>query len=70
MEAEKLGVEFLGEIPLDMEVRLRSDQGQPIVVSSPNSMHAQIYKDIAQKVWEQIERGETSARPAPKMVIE
>jgi len=70
MEAEKLGVEFLGEIPLDMEVRLRSDQGQPIVVSSPNSMHAQIYKDIAQKVWEQIEQGETSARPAPKMVIE
>ncbi len=71
MEAEKLGVEFLGEVPLDMEVRLRSDQGQPIVVSSPNSMHAQIYKDIAQNVWAQVERGaDAAASAAPSIVFE
>ncbi len=70
-EAEKLGVEFLGEVPLEMEVRLTSDQGQPIVVSSPNSMHAQIYKDIAQNVWAQIESGAgASATPAPSIVFE
>ena len=71
MESEKLGMEFLGEVPLDMEVRLRSDQGQPIVVSSPNSMHAQIYKDIAQNVWAQIERGADGASAAaPSIVFE
>lgn len=71
MESEKLGMEFLGEVPLDMEVRLRSDQGQPIVVSSPNSMHAQIYKDIAQNVWAQIERGaDDASAAAPSIVFE
>ena len=71
MESEKLGMEFLGEVPLDIEVRLRSDQGQPIVVSSPNSMHAQIYKDIAQNVWAQIERGaDDASSAAPSIVFE
>ena len=70
LEAEKLGMDFLGEVPLDMEVRLRSDQGQPIVVSKPDSMHAGIYKDIATRVWAKIEQGEGQTRAAPKIVIE
>ena len=70
LEAEKLGMDFLGEVPLDMEVRLRSDQGQPIVVSKPDSMHAGIYKDIATRVWAKIEQGEGQTRPPPKIVIE
>jgi len=70
LEAEKLGMDFLGEVPLDMEVRLRSDQGQPIVVSKPDSMHAGIYRDIATAVWAKIEQGESQARAAPKIVIE
>ena len=70
LEAEKLGMDFLGEVPLDMEVRLRSDQGQPIVVSKPDSMHAGIYKDIATRIWAKIEQGEGQTRAAPKIVIE
>jgi len=70
LEAEKLGMDFLGEVPLDMEVRLRSDQGQPIVVSKPDSLHAGIYKDIAAIIWEKIGEGEGQTRAAPKIVIE
>ena len=70
LEAEKLGMDFLGEVPLDMEVRLRSDQGQPIVVSKPDSLHAGIYKDIAASIWTKIAEGEGQTRAAPKIVIE
>ena len=70
LEAEKLGMDFLGEVPLDMEVRLRSDQGQPIVVSKPDSMHAGIYRDIATAVWARVEEGAGQTRAAPKIVIE
>ena len=54
-----------------MEVRLRSDQGQPIVVSSPNSLHAEIYKNIADAVWTQIDETEGGGvKPAPSIVFE
>lgn len=70
-EAEKLGVEFLGEVPLEMEVRRRSDAGQPIVVSDPESEHARIYREIADRAWAQISEGETTgAKAAPRIVIE
>jgi ATP-binding protein involved in chromosome partitioning len=68
-EAEKLGVPFLGEVPLDKEVRLRSDQGEPVVASLPDSQHAAIYRDIARQVWAAVEAG-AGARPAPRIVIE
>jgi ATP-binding protein involved in chromosome partitioning len=50
-EAERLGVEFLGEIPLDVAIRTTSDDGQPIVASQPNSPHAVVYRSIAARVW-------------------
>ncbi|HFC05164.1 MAG TPA: iron-sulfur cluster carrier protein ApbC, partial [Rhizobiales bacterium] len=50
-EAEKLELPFLGEIPLDKNVRIRSDSGEPIVVSEPDSIHAGLYKDIAKQIW-------------------
>ena len=68
-EAERIGVPFLGEVPLDKEVRIRSDSGEPVVVSLPQSAHAAIYKDIAKLVWQQLEGGK-SARPAPRIVVE
>ena len=68
-EAAKLGVPFLGEVPLDTEVRLRSDRGEPVVVSMPDSAHAAIYRDIAAQVWKTIESGALS-RPAPKFTVE
>ncbi len=66
-EAERLGVPFLGEVPLDMEVRLRSDRGEPIVASLPQSQHAAIYRDIARQIWAMLEHG-TLSRPAPRIV--
>ncbi len=68
-EAERLGTPFLGEVPLTMAIRETSDAGQPIVASDPKSVHAGIYRDIARKVWDQIEGG-AAPRAAPKIVIE
>jgi ATP-binding protein involved in chromosome partitioning len=49
-EAERLGVPFLGEIPLHMDIRATSDAGNPVVVSDPDGPHAAIYRSIAGKV--------------------
>ena len=54
-EAEKLGVPFLGGIPLHMDVRATSDRGQPIVVTDPESLHARIYTELAGKTWSEIQ---------------
>ncbi len=70
-EAEKLGVPFLGEVPLDSEVRRRSDEGQPIVISDPESAHAQLYKEISVRVWDEIIKDDgTHSKPAPNIVME
>ncbi len=50
-EAEKLGVPFLGGVPLDMEIRATSDEGQPIVATQPDSPHSVAYREIARRVW-------------------
>ena len=49
-EAERLGVSFLGEIPLDMKIRITSDEGTPIVVAEPDGPHAAAYRRIAEGV--------------------
>ncbi|NUB23225.1 iron-sulfur cluster carrier protein ApbC, partial [Azospirillum formosense] len=53
-EASDLGMEFLGEVPLHLDIRETSDQGQPIVVSQPESEHAKVYRGIAKRLWEKI----------------
>ena len=45
--ALRLGVDFLGEIPLDLDIRTTSDSGRPIVVTQPESPHAESYRQIA-----------------------
>lgn len=67
-EAERIGVPFLGAVPLTMSIRETSDAGTPIVVSEPDGPQAQSYREIAQKVWTEIGRG--TARTAPKIVFE
>ena len=70
-EAERLGIDFLGEIPLDIIIRETSDGGRPIVVSEPESENAQAYRAIADKVWEKIEHSLSDmAASAPKIVIQ
>ena len=54
-EAEKLGVPFLGEVPLHMSIRATSDAGTPVVDSEPDGPHAAIYRAIGAKVREQLQ---------------
>jgi ATP-binding protein involved in chromosome partitioning len=53
-EAERLGVPFLGEVPLHMAIRETSDAGNPVVVSEPDGPHAAIYRAIGAKVRDQL----------------
>jgi ATP-binding protein involved in chromosome partitioning len=67
-EAERIGVPFLGEVPLTINIRETSDAGTPLVASEPNGIVAGIYKDIAAKVWAEV--GGQPQRPAPAIVFE
>ncbi|MBX3582424.1 MAG: P-loop NTPase [Rhizobiaceae bacterium] len=70
-EAERLGVTFLGEVPLEMQIRETSDSGEPVTVSDPQGPQAAIYRSIAAKVWERL--GEERAKhegAAPAIVFE
>ena len=70
-EADRLGIDFLGEIPLDIAIRETSDSGRPIVVSQPDSAQAKTYRAIADKVWEKVSQvlaaRETST---PKIIVQ
>jgi len=68
-EAERLGVPFLGEVPLEMSIRETSDAGLPIVATQPDSPNAAAYRAIATNVRAQLDLG-MAAKPAPKIVIE
>ena len=59
-EAERLGVPFLGEVPLHMSIRAMSDAGTPVVNSEPDGPHAAIYRSIAAQVRDQLQ-GVTAA---------
>jgi ATP-binding protein involved in chromosome partitioning len=63
-EAERLGLPFLGGVPLDMEIRVRSDEGRPIVATDPDGPHARVFRDIAANTWGALQ-GEAGARVAP-----
>ena len=67
-EAEKLGVDFLGELPLDMAIRETSDGGHPIVVAAPDSGPAKTYRAIAEQVWQKVKGA--PAKAAPRIVIQ
>src|SRR5579883_2201300 len=66
-EADRLGVPFLGEVPLDIAIREKSDAGLPVVATDPQSEHAKIYRDIAARVRDGLR---ATSKPAPKIVIE
>ncbi|MFN4283336.1 MAG: iron-sulfur cluster carrier protein ApbC [Alphaproteobacteria bacterium] len=65
-EADKIGVEFLGEVPLHIAIRETSDAGTPITATQPDSPQAKAYRAIAKRVWEKIDG---AARKAPRIVI-
>jgi len=70
-EAERLGVDFLGEVPLHMDIRETSDSGHPIVVSDPESEHAKCYREIGDGVWGRIKTTLVARQAAaPSIVIQ
>ena len=68
-EAERLGTEFLGEVPLDIVIRETSDEGRPVVVSQPQSAHAEVYRQMAARVWQKIGGGATR-KAAPRIGVQ
>jgi ATP-binding protein involved in chromosome partitioning len=68
--AATLGMEFLGEMPLDIEIRATSDEGRPIVVSHPDSPHAATYRAIAEKIWSAVGAAEGTGKAAPNIVMQ
>ena len=69
-EAKKLGVPFLGEVPLTMSVRETSDEGKPLVATDPDSEIAKAYRQIAERAWDELERQKAAHRQAPEIVME
>ena len=70
-EAVKLGIDFLGEVPLHIDIRETSDGGRPIVVSKPESEFAKIYRAIADQVWAKVDQSLAGGRRgAPKIVMQ
>jgi ATP-binding protein involved in chromosome partitioning len=66
-EAERLGVPFLGEVPLAIDIREKSDAGAPVVATEPDGAHAKIFREIAARVRDGLR---AESRQAPKIVIE
>jgi ATP-binding protein involved in chromosome partitioning len=69
--AEKYGVDFLGEIPLDLDIRENSDSGRPLVVTRPDGPQAACYLAIARAVIEQLgSTGESKKKAFPKIIFD
>ncbi len=69
-EADRQGIEFLGEIPLLLDIRTASDAGTPIVADAPDSQAAQAFAAIAQRLWVKAEAEVAGkAASAPRIVI-
>jgi ATP-binding protein involved in chromosome partitioning len=66
-EAAKLGVDFLGEIPLLLDIRTASDAGKPIAAEMPDSEAARAYAALANSVWKKISE---PVAAGPRIVIE
>jgi ATP-binding protein involved in chromosome partitioning len=46
--AERLGTTLLGQVPLLPEIRIGGDTGQPVVVESPQSLAANVFREIGE----------------------
>ena len=66
-EAEAMGSEFLGEIPLVLDIREAGDAGTPIAASAPDSPPAQAFAKVAARLWEKVGGGTAAA--GPRIVI-
>jgi ATP-binding protein involved in chromosome partitioning len=69
-EAERLGTEFLGEVPLLLDIRTASDAGTPIVAAAPESDAANAFATVAERVWRKVTGAGTARSSGPQIVVE
>jgi ATP-binding protein involved in chromosome partitioning len=69
-EAQHLGTEFLGEVPLLLDIRTASDGGTPIAASAPESEAARAFGAIAARVWEKVSGAGVVRASGPRIVVE
>nr|XP_010932492.1 iron-sulfur protein NUBPL isoform X2 [Elaeis guineensis] len=67
--AEELDIKFLGEIPLELDIRSSSDEGHPIVISAPNSSAAKAYTDVAEKVARRLGEFAEQRQQGPQIML-
>ena len=65
--AASMGVDFLGEVPLEMAIRAAADSGIPIVAADPDGPHAAAYRRIAEALLPKLRAGAASG---PEIIIE
>ncbi|OMO78417.1 ATPase-like, ParA/MinD [Corchorus capsularis] len=53
--AAEMGLQLVGEIPIEVDIRKGCDEGVPIVVSAPDSVVSKAYNDVAQNVVTRLE---------------
>ncbi len=69
--AEQYGVTVLGQLPLDLSIRLSADQGKPSVAAEPDGEIARRYQAIARQVAIRVaERARDFSSRIPKIVIQ
>ena len=68
-EAERLGLPFLGAIPLHIEIRELSDTGKPVVATAPDSPNAKAFRDVAAVTWAGVMAGAGSKVAPPNLEV-
>lgn len=66
-EAERLGLKFLGGIPIHMDISELSDAGTPVTAVRPDSPEAEIFKEVAARVWGEVEASRGIEAPVIKV---
>jgi len=70
LEAQRLGTEFLGEVPLLLDIRTASDAGTPIAAAAPESEAGKVFGAIAARVWEKVSGAGVMRSSGPRIVVE
>jgi ATP-binding protein involved in chromosome partitioning len=68
-EATRLGVPFLGEVPLLLAIRETGDRGTPITAAEPEGAAAQAFAALAARVAEQVDQRLAAAGPGPRITM-
>ncbi|MBT7412191.1 MAG: P-loop NTPase, partial [Candidatus Thioglobus sp.] len=68
--AKEADVNFLGALPLEIEIRTDVDEGTPTVAKDPEGRVAEIYKEIARKVSAKLTQQDKAVSAFPSITIE